>query len=98
MMASNLANVVLRLAYDVLHACRLVRQPIYSQTHTHVPPALVFHQGIKSGARGFPLLTVVSFGWARLRTREKSEKFTRSFLRRTPEYISPSTRAREIGR
>jgi len=38
---------------------------------------------------------VVSFGWARLRTRKKSEKFTRSFLRRTPEYISPSTRARE---
>ena len=38
---------------------------------------------------------MVSFGWARLRTRKNSEKFSRSFSRRTPENTSPSTRARK---
>ena len=33
----------------------------------------------------------MSFGWARPRTRNKSEQFSRSFALQAPEYISPST-------
>src|SRR6516225_2150803 len=40
-------------------------------------------------------MTVVSFGWARPRTRKKSEQFSRSFMWQAQEYISPWTVARK---
>ena len=42
----------------MLHGSRLAGPPIYSRTHAHVPSALVLHQGIKSGASGFLLVSL----------------------------------------